>query len=207
MTTNNTFQYRIVVPDDPDGRAIVLFHGTGGDESDLIPAAQLISPHAVIIGIRGRSTSEPSLRWFRRFPDGSFDQEEITSEARELSEFLPRLLSEHSIEPSSTTLLGFSNGANFIAAFCLLYPGLFRQGILWRPMLVLNPVPPADLTSSAFLITTGSSDPYADFVPALTTALEDAGADVQVNVLPTGHTLTRSDITLSADWLKERRGL
>lgn len=205
MTENNTFEYRIVTPSDPDGEALVLFHGTGGDESDLIPAAQLINPNAVIIGIRGRSTSEPSLRWFRRFPDGSFDQDEINGEASALSEFLPRLLSEHNIEPSSTTLLGFSNGANFIAAFCLLYPGMFRQGILWRPMLVLNPVPPADLTSSAFLITTGSSDPYAGFVPALTSTLEDAGADVQVNVLPTGHTLTKSDITLSANWLKERK--
>lgn len=201
MSPGDPFVSEVVRSDSKDLLSLLLFHGTGGDENDLISAGRLIAPEATLIGLRGRSTDEPSLRWFRRFPDGTFDQNQIFSEAEAVTAFLPDLLERESLNIQDAVPLGFSNGANFIGAMLFLYPGLFKRAVLWRPMLVLEKLPEVDLTGTSVLITTGVSDPYGHFVPALADALESRGAKVDLHTLPTGHTLTRSDISITADWL------
>ncbi|WP_204268230.1 alpha/beta hydrolase, partial [Haemophilus influenzae] len=107
----------------PDGSTMVVLHGTGGSETDLMPLARRIAPRATLLGFRGRSTEEGVLRWFRRFDASAFDQTDIVAEAAAFAETLPEALAAHGLDPDRTTVLGYSNGANFAAAVMLLHPG------------------------------------------------------------------------------------
>lgn len=209
MTDN--FDFRIVRPTDSDGSVLVLLHGTGGDENDLIPLGTAVAPRSTLIGVRGRSTSEPSLRWFSRSSTTVFDQEEIIREAAAFAAFLPRLLSRESggregvnskeQTPENVALLGFSNGANFIGALLLLHPGLVRRAVLWRPMPVLeDPLTPS-LEGSDVLLIGGRDDPYGKFMPQLAQLLRERQANVSAHMIGAGHGLTQEDLAITSQWL------
>lgn len=199
--TDLPFVHHIQRPHDPDGRTLLLLHGTGGSETDLMPLAARIAPRATLLGLRGRSLEGGAPRFFRRLSMTSFDQDHVRSEALAFADFVQGALAEYDLDPEWLTILGYSNGANFAGAVMALFPGLIRRAILMRPMLVLNPVPAARLAGTQVLTLQGAHDPYGSFAPALNDWLIASGAQVEARVLSAGHELGQQDLDAAAAWL------
>lgn len=195
------FVHRFHQPADPDGSVILLLHGSGGNETDLMPFARRIAPRATLLGLRGRSTEEGTSRWFRRHAEQSFDQDDIRFEAGALAAFVEEARTAYGLAPERLVFLGYSNGANLLAAAMLLHPELARRAILLRPAAVLEEPPVAALNDLSLLMLTGTEDPYRDLAAPLKTALRQAGADVETHAIRAGHALTARDGDLAADWL------
>ncbi|TGN50073.1 ring-cleaving dioxygenase [Paracoccus liaowanqingii] len=195
------FIHRIHAPADADGSTLLLLHGTGGSETDLMPLAHGIAPHATLLGLRGRSTEKGSARFFRRLSMTRFDQDDIRSEAAAFAAFWTGALAAYDLDPARLTVLGYSNGANFAGAVMALHPGLIARAILMRPMLVLDPVPQADLSGVRVLTLQGAQDPYGPHAPALNDWLAASGADLDARVMPAGHQLSQDDPRAAKAWL------
>ncbi len=189
-------------PKDPSGDTLVLLHGSGGDETTLLPLASRASPHASLIGVAGRVTQEGTKRWYQRLTPTSFDQKDIRAEAAAFADFLETAQRAKTLDLDHTVFVGYSNGANLLAALCLLHPGLVERAVLLRPMPVLEDVPSADLSRSRFLMVIGEEDEtYAPFGPGLEKLLRDHGARVDPRVVKAGHLLGDQDVEVVAGWL------
>lgn len=195
------FVHRFHAPDDPDGSIVLLLHGTGGNESDLMPLAARINPRATLLGVRGRSTEEGIARFFRRLTATSFDQADIRAEAGTFAAFWQEAVRAYGIDPARITVLGYSNGANFAAAVMALHPGLIRQAVLIRPMAVLDDLPAADLGGVRVLTLTGAQDPYGPHALRLNEWLSANGATLDARRINAGHELTAQDLAAATDWL------
>lgn len=195
------FVHRFHQPAAPDGSVIVLLHGSGGNESDLMPLAHRIAPRAALLGLRGRSTEEGTARWFRRHSERSFDQDDIRFEAGALAAFVAEARAAYDLAPRRMIFLGYSNGANLLAAAMLLHPEMAQRAVLLRPAAVLAPLPAAALPGASLLMLTGSEDPYRDLAAPLEAALRQSGAEVERQDVPAGHALTEQDRELAANWL------
>ncbi|WP_347137795.1 VOC family protein [Paracoccus sp. SSK6] len=196
------FVHRLRQPDEPDGSAMVLLHGSGGNETDLMPLAHRIAPHATLLGVRGRSTEEGIPRFFRRTSMTSFDQQDIRDEAEAFAAFWRGALAGYDLDPARITVMGYSNGANFAAAVMGLHPGLIRRAILMRSMAALEDLPQTDLTGVSVLTLTGVRDPYGPHAPRLNEWLAAQGAALDARVVQAGHDLVADDLTAAADWMK-----
>lgn len=194
------FVHRFFVPDDPDGSKLVLLHGTGGNEADLMPLAHAIAPRATLLGVRGRAHEEGVARWFRRLSMTSFDQADIRSETKAFAAFVEGAVSGYGLDPSRMTFLGFSNGANFLAAVMGLHPGTIRRAILLRPMPVLETLPEAGLTGTKVLMVSGADDPFGRGAPKLETWFRERGAGLEAHTIDAGHGLAPDDTTLARKW-------
>jgi len=195
------FIHRFHHPDDPDGSVIVLLHGTGGNEADLMPLAHRVNPRATLIGVRGRSTEEGINRWFRRFDAVTYDQADIRAEAAAFAGFIEGAQRGYALDPARVSFLGYSNGANLLGAVILLHPGLVRRAILLRGIAVLDEPPSPDLGGTEVLLLSGARDPFARMAPALEQALRGSGAALMVQTLPAGHELSDADIELARGWM------
>lgn len=200
------FVHRFHTPDDPDGSTLVLLHGTGGNEADLMPLGHHLAPRATLLGIRGRSHEEGVARWFRRLSMMVFDQADIRAEAEAFAAFMEGAVSGYGLDPARIAFLGYSNGANFAAAVMGLYPGVIRRAILLRSTPVLDPLPPSDLKGTDVLAISGDGDPYGVNAPALVAWLAAQGASIEHRSLPGGHGLTVEDERLARDWLGNEGG-
>lgn len=195
------FVHRLHAPDNPDGSTLVLLHGTGGSETDLMPLAARLNPRATLLGVRGRSTEEGINRWFRRLTPVIYDQADIVTEAEAFAGFVEGAVRGYGLDPQAMTFLGYSNGANLLGAVMRLHPGVVRRAILWRGIEVLEDAPAADLRGTSVLMTTGARDPYARMAPALEASLRTSGADLDARVLAAGHELTPEDQAAAREWL------
>lgn len=195
------FVHRFFTPEDPDGSVIVLLHGSGGNEADLMAFGRRVAPRATLLGVRGRSHEEGSPRWFRRFPGGGFDQADIAFEAEAFAAFLDGANTAYGLTPERTAFLGYSNGANLLAAFMLLHPGVARRSVLLRAMSVLEEAPDASLQGTDVLLVQGAYDYYGAFAPALAETLRTRGANVEMRSVETGHALSAEDPAVIAGWL------
>lgn len=196
------FEHRLRQPDAPDGSTIILLHGTGGNESDLMPLGSRIAPDATLLGVRGRSTEEGIARFFRRNSMTTFDQDDIRSESEAFAAFLQGAKVAYGLDQDKTTVLGYSNGANFAAAVMALHPGLIKRAVLIRPMAVLDDLPQVDLTGTKVLTLTGARDPYGQYAARLNDWLRDNGAELDAQTVQGGHELSQADLALAADWMK-----
>ncbi|MCD1620260.1 VOC family protein [Salipiger manganoxidans] len=199
------FVHRLHHPEDPDGSVLLLLHGTGGTEADLMPLAHQLAPRATLLGVRGRATEEGVTRWFRRLAMARFDQDDIRAEARAFDAFLDGALGGYGLDPARLTVLGYSNGANFAGAVMALHPGVIRRAILLRPMLVLEDLPKPDLTGLEVLTLSGDRDPYGAYAPALNDWLAAQGATLEARQLSAGHELGAADLDIARDWLATLR--
>ncbi|SER80380.1 phospholipase/carboxylesterase [Tranquillimonas rosea] len=199
------FTHRFHRPEHPNGHVILTLHGTGGNETDLFPLAARIDPDATLLGVRGRSTEEGVTRFFRRLDMTRFDQDDIRSEAAAFNAFLEQAQAAYDLDAEAITVLGYSNGANFAAAVAGLYPGRIRRAILLRPLMPLEDLPQADLSSLRLLTVTGAEDPYGRLAPRLNDWAEASGATLDARRLPTGHGLTHGDLDLARGWLEDAR--
>lgn len=198
------FVHRFHRPAQADGSTIVLLHGTGGNEADLMPLAHRIAPNATLLGVRGRSTEEGINRWFRRYNAVAFDQADVRAEAEAFAGFIEAAARAYGLDPRALVHLGYSNGANLLGAVLQLYPGLIRRAVLIRAVQVLEDPPALEaqaLAGSRVLMLTGSRDPFARMGPALERALQDGGAALDARTIEAGHELQPDDLTAATDWL------
>lgn len=195
------FIHRFNRPDAPDGTTLVLLHGTGGGEADLMPIARRIAPHATLLGVRGRATEEGSHRWFRRLDATTFDQADIRSEAEAFAAFVTGAVTGYGLDADRLVVLGYSNGANFLAAVLQLHPGLVRSAVLLRALQALETPPEANLAGARVLVLNGRDDPFAQNALELGNALSARGAEVDVRELPAGHELADADVAEVSRWI------
>jgi phospholipase/carboxylesterase len=199
--TDLGFIHRFVPGTDPAAAPLLLLHGTGGNEDDLIPLGQSLSPGAALLSPRGQVLENGMPRFFRRLAEGVFDQEDLHARAYGLAGFVEAARARHGL--AKPIAVGFSNGANIASALMLLRPGVLGGAILLRAMTPFEPKARPDLTGTPVLMLSGQADPIV--TPAdrekLAAMLAAAGAQVTHKVLPTGHGLTRADLDLAAGWL------
>ncbi|MEB2847097.1 ring-cleaving dioxygenase [Rhizobiales bacterium RZME27] len=201
------FVHRIVMPETPDDQTLVLLHGSGGNETSLLPFARVVAPDTMLLAVRGRATEEGVPRFFRRFEDGSFDQKDIASEAEAFVEMVGQLKQAYGVDPEKTTFVGQSNGANFLAAVMLLHPGVIRRAVLMRPVLVLGEVPAADVSNAEadVLIVAGDKDSYAAEALKLMEILAARSADVTMMTVDAGHDIVEADRGVVGKWLRTEK--
>jgi phospholipase/carboxylesterase len=180
---------------DPTLPPVLLLHGTGGDEADLVPLGREIAPGAALLSPRGNVLEGDRPRFFRRFREGLFDEDDLRRRAGELVSFIAEARRAYRLD--QPLALGYSNGANIAAAVLLLHPKALAGAILLRAMTPLTDFPRPDLSGVPVLILSGLNDPIAPRSSAekLATALAAAGARVERDDLPAGHGLTQADLT------------
>jgi len=180
---------------DPTLPPVLLLHGTGGDETDLVPLGREIAPGAALLSPRGNVLEGDRPRFFRRFREGLFDEDDVRRRAGELANFVSEARRAYGLD--QPLALGYSNGANIAAAVLLLHPKALAGAILLRAMTPLTNLPGPDLSGVPVLILSGLNDPIAPRSSAerLATALAAAGARVERDNLPAGHGLTEADLT------------
>ncbi len=186
------------------GWTLLLLHGTGGDEHDLLPLGRALDPGAALLSPRGKVLENGMPRFFRRLAEGVFDEDDVRRRAHELADFIAEARDAYGL--AAPTALGYSNGANIAAAVLVLRPEALAGAVLLRPMMPLKNVSPPDLAGKPILLVSGLADPIAPArsVEPLRSALADAGAAVEHRVLPTGHALTRDDLEVTRHWLDGR---
>lgn len=183
-------------------RTLLLLHGTGGDENDLIPLGDLLDRSANLLSPRGQVLEHGMPRFFRRLAEGVFDIPDLKARTQQLGDFIEGASTQYGFPTAGVTAVGFSNGANIAAALLLLRPGLVKEAILYRAMVPLEFTPLPDLRGTRVFIAAGQHDPI---IPPsnserLAAMLREAGADVELRWAPTGHQLTREDVDASRAW-------
>ncbi|KRE12391.1 hydrolase [Bosea sp. Root483D1] len=202
-----TFIHRFEPATAPGQAPLLLLHGTGGDENDLLPLGRTVAPGAALLSPRGRTLEAGMPRFFRRLAEGVFDEEDLRRRTHELADFVEQARVEYGLP--APIALGFSNGANIAAAMLLLRPEVLSGAVLLRAMSPFAKPPAAALTAKPVLIVSGSFDPIIPEEDAarLAATLIGAGASVDHRSLPTGHGLSQADLRLVRDWLAQRLAL
>ncbi len=203
--TELTFIHRFEPAADRTRPPLLLLHGTGGDENDLIDLGRMVAPGAALLSPRGKVLEGGMPRFFRRLAEGVFDEDDVRLRANELADFIRDAREEYGLP--APIALGFSNGANIAAATLLLRPEALAGAVLLRAMVPLSKPPAAHLADKPVLILSGSMD---SMVPAenathLASLLQKAGATVQHRTLPAGHGLSQADASLTRDFLAQQR--
>jgi phospholipase/carboxylesterase len=201
--TDLGFIHRFIPATQPGKPPLLLLHGTGGDENDLIPLAAQLSPGSALLSPRGKVTENGMPRFFRRLAEGVFDLADLKVRTAELADFIAAARMAYGID--APVAVGFSNGANISASLLLTRPEVLRGAVLLRAMLPFEPEPLPDLAGKPVLLLSGSNDTMISAAgrERLAAVLQAAGADLVYKVLPTGHNLTQNDLNLAAQWLKE----
>jgi phospholipase/carboxylesterase len=193
--------------DSASGETLVVLHGTGGDENDLVGIGQAVAPGAAILSPRGNVLEKGAPRFFKRLAEGVFDPKEVRSRGEELARFIHAAISGYQLDASRIHALGYSNGANIASTVMFIEPGLLQSAVLFRPMLVYEPEEPPDLGGSAVFISAGRIDQIVpvESVERLVELFETAHAEVTQKWQLTGHNLVPSEVREAADWFALQR--
>lgn len=193
----------IHIQGDPARPALLLLHGTGGDEHDLVELAQSVSPGSTILSLRGKVLEHGMPRFFRRFAEGVFDLDDLKFRTVELADFIEDAKREYGItEPLYA--LGFSNGANIAASLILSKPDMLDGAVLIRTMVPFEPEALPDLSGKKILMLSGLMDQIipVDNAKHLAWMFKQSNADISFTMKPAGHGLTQTDISDITNWLK-----
>jgi predicted esterase len=187
-------------------RTLLLLHGTGGNERDLIPLGRELDPNAALLSARGKVLENGMPRFFRRLAEGVFDMEDLKYRANELADFVSAAAQHYGFSTDELVAVGYSNGANIAASILLLRPEIMRAAILFRAMVPLVPDTLPDLSSVRVWIGAGDQDPIvpASETKRLAELLRRAGADVTIRFATAGHGLTNDDLEAARHWLGEK---
>lgn len=181
--------------------ALLLLHGTGGDENDLIPLGRLLRPGAALLSPRGQVLENGQPRFFRRLAPGIFDEDDLIHRTHELADFIEDQSARRHLD--RVIAVGYSNGANIAASMLLLRPEVLSGAILFRAMVPLEPPHPPQIDKTPVLVLAGRHD---GMIPQgstqrLAVLLENATADVTLEWRDAGHGLEQPEFTLAREWL------
>jgi phospholipase/carboxylesterase len=202
--TELSHRHRLVPATADDKPPILLLHGTGGDENDLLPLGEAVAPGSALLSPRGKVLEAGMPRFFRRLAEGVFDENDVRRRANELADFIQEAREVYGLR--APIAVGFSNGANVAAALLQLRPEALAGAVLLRAMVPLKEIPEVDLAGKPVLILSGAMDPIvpADNAARLAAMLEGVGASVDHRILPAGHGLTQADVSIAKTWLSQR---
>jgi predicted esterase len=186
-------------------RTLLLLHGTGGNERDLIPLGRELDPNAALLSPRGKVLENGMPRFFRRLAEGVFDLEDLNYRTNELADFVAASAQHYGFSIDQLVAVGYSNGANIAASMLLLRPEIMRAAILFRAMVPLIPDKLPDLSSVGVWIGAGDQDPIvpASETKRLVELFRRAGAEVTIRFAKAGHGLTNDDLEAARRWLEE----
>ncbi len=199
------FVHKFIPPTTDETRTLLLLHGTGGDENDLIPLGQTLLPGAGILSVRGRVMEGGMPRFFRRFAEGVFDLDNLKEEAAALELFVRNSAKYYDVHPEKFVGIGFSNGANMAHSLMGLYPEQLSEAVLIRAMTTMPELEYSGLAGKRVFISSGKSDPILPVADAenLADQLRKGGADVTHLWLDAGHNLTRGELGEIKEWLAD----
>ena len=203
MTPDLGFDHRFLPGDDASGPTLLLLHGTGGNEEDLIPLGQELLPGAAILSPRGKVSEYGAPRFFRRLAEGVFDHEDLIFRTHELARFVEDAAEEYGFDRSKITAVGYSNGANVAGSTILLHPGLLRAAVLFRAMVPFEPEVAPDLSRMPIFMAAGRMDRMIppDNTQRLADILTEAGAEVDLRWRNVGHPLTYEEVGKAKEWV------
>jgi predicted esterase len=192
-------------PANPNAPILLLLHGTGGNEQDLLSLVEVLAPEAGVLSPRGKVLERGMPRFFRRLAEGVFDIDDLKFRTGELADFLIAAGAKYGFDVSRLIAVGFSNGANIAGSTMLLRPDALTAGILIRAMVPLVPEPLPSLPRTRVLVSNGRTDPLVSLAETerLTKLFRDTGADVTLEWQPGGHQLTQGDVTVARQWLSK----
>ena len=186
-------------------RTLLLLHGTGGNERDLIPLGRELDPNASLLSPRGKVLENGMPRFFRRLAEGVFDLEDLKNRTNELADFVAASAQHYGFAADEVVAVGYSNGANIAASMLLLRPKTLFAAVLFRAMVPLIPNTPPNLSSVRVWIGAGTDDPIipTSETQRLVELLRGMGADVTIRFFNAGHGLTNSELETAGRWLKD----
>ena len=205
--TLSTYVHRYLAPQGDDQRTLLLLHGTGGDENDLIQLGQMLAPDAGLLSPRGTISENGAARFFRRHAEGVLDIPDLHARTKDLVAWVGAAAEKYGFDPSKVVAAGFSNGANIATSIMLSSPDTLSGAVLFRPMVPFIPESPISLAEKRVFIGAGEAD---TMVPKthpdrLAELLRVLGADVTLKWHPTGHTLSRADVSAAYEWMEAGR--
>lgn len=184
---------------------LLLLHGTGGNELDMLPLAGMIDQEASVLSVRGNVLENGMPRYFRRIAEGVFDEEDLIFRTKELNEFLNDAAKEYKFDRKNIVAIGYSNGANIAASLLFHYENALKGAILHHPMVPRRGIELPNLADTSVFIAAGTNDPIcpAEESTELKSLLENANAEVQIHWENYGHQLTQSEIAAAQKWYEE----
>jgi phospholipase/carboxylesterase len=184
-------------------RTLLLLHGTGGNEHDLLSLGRDLDPEAALLSPRGKILENGLPRFFRRLAEGVFDEEDLIHRSNELADFISEAVTSYSLDSERIYAVGYSNGANIAASLLLLRPGVLTGAALLRAMVPLIPEVLPKLNGISVLLLSGRYDPLVPEENArqLAALLTDAGAAVALHFENAGHQLTEQTFEATRQWL------
>lgn len=191
-------------PVEGETRTLLVLHGTGGDENNLVSLASSLAPGFGILSPRGKVLENGAPRFFRRFAEGVFDYEDIKLRANELADFIEESAKQYGFQTDELTALGYSNGANIAWSTMLLRPDTLAGAVLFRAMVTLTDVDAPNLNGKRIFISDGRYDPIvpAENAESLVSQMRSFGADVTFNWHEGGHELGRDEMLKASEWLR-----
>ncbi|WEK56414.1 MAG: alpha/beta hydrolase [Candidatus Cohnella colombiensis] len=188
----------------PNAPTLVLFHGTGGTEHDLLPIAKQLSEGSSVLSIRGNVLENGMPRFFRRLAEGVFDIEDLVFRTREVYEFIGKAATQYGFDRNNLVAVGYSNGANIAGSLLFHYQDAFRGAALHHPMVPLRGIELPDLSGVSVFIGAGRNDPICSSQESedLAALLQGAGAEVAVHWENYGHRLTGTEVEAAAVWFQ-----
>ena len=183
---------------------LVLLHGTGGTARDLIPLAQRIHPNPSILSFLGDVNEAGMARFFTRLKPGVFDEVDVIRRAKTMRVRLENQASQRGFSLQEVIAIGYSNGANLLAAMLFLDEAPFKRAVLLHPMVPLAAVSPAGLAEKTILVTAGKNDPICpqDESQTLADAFKNAGADVTIRWFNEGHSIGNAEVHGVESWVQ-----
>ena len=185
---------------------LLLLHGTGGNELDLLPLAGRIDDEASVLSVRGNVVENGMPRFFRRLAEGVFDEEDLIFRTKELNQFLDDAAEKYNFDRDNIIAVGYSNGANIAASLLFHYQNALKGAILHHPMVPRKGIELPDLSGKSVFVAAGTNDPICSPMESkeLQSLLERAKAKVDLHWENKGHQLTAEEVDAAAQWY--RRG-
>ncbi|WP_128853791.1 alpha/beta hydrolase [Bacillus sp. CDB3] len=184
---------------------LLLLHGTGGNELDLLPLAERIDPKASVLSVRGNVLENGMPRFFRRLAEGIFDEEDLVFRTKELNEFLNEAAKTYEFDRDNIVAVGYSNGANIAASLLFHYENALKGAILHHPMVPRRGIELPNLVEKAVFIAAGTNDPICSSSESeeLKMLLENANANVTMHWENRGHQLTIGEVEKATEWYEK----
>lgn len=188
----------------PNAPTLLLLHGTGGSERDLVGVGRMLNPEAALLGVRGNVSERGMARFFRRIAEGVFDEEDLIARTAELNAFVDESADKYGFDRHNVIAVGYSNGANIAASLLYHHQNALKGAVLFHPMVPRRGIALPDLSGVPVFIGAGRNDPLCTMAESeeLAATLGTAGATVETHWENGGHQLSRTEVEAAAAWLR-----